>query len=844
MNESNLDAPALVRRRRRIARQQREKTPEPIAKTMGGIKPKFSDDESSSTTTTTNEYEKRRTNPAMILGTTRVKVKTASNSSAGSGNSSNVAYREKILNRRDRASRSATIVRSQSTPREIPPDSPTPESKSPSDTSGNVVRFLRKAKRSLSIPRRRRDVACETSPIRGHDEVIKRYVKSPIVKTESKMDAVNGRDENSRLTKLEMNLKRFEDERKVFALEREKFEREKRHMEQMRFQRLLEFERKRSMQQSDREQLAIEAAAIALAEIEKQKIAMRHRRSKSRGSSFTGSTTEAYGDDYESSTATSSSSRDDDFKDHEFANEIPFVNFDEPVDIDPVPTFETNNVHVPTIEEPITTDEIPKQSLFLSRFLFGKAQPKKMTPIPSRKTYLRTRVDDGGPISVRRIVFVESPLVWQQVIELHQHEWNQMMRIRNRCIANFLLLCIFFGFGGLMFRFVEGAFENFYKCGVRRVKRDFVDHLWTSSHDLSEDDWKSLARTKLRGFEDELHTAHEAGFKSYSGLKSWTFINGVVYCMTVVTTIGYGHISPSTNTGRAITIIYAIIGIPMFLILLADFGKLFTRGIKFVWAYVRRLYYTGSLRRVRKQAQVQEMIRGMSIAYDIATFRRPSMLMKESDMERAQTASPNQLGGTVHSETPTTPMPPEMAIDDEFNLPISLALFILIAYILCGAAVYSLWEDWSFFESCYFVFVSMSTIGFGDYVPQHPARMMASIIYLIFGLSLTSMCINVVQVKLSDSFRHASAKIGATIGLSLAEEEARSSQNLTPAPENSSVHSYGKNSPSDDPKLAVDGDTYDNAEVRDGKIITDIKQQPLSPNSSDKKDINNKVKHI
>lgn len=69
--------------------------------------------------------------------------------------------------------------------------------------------------------------------------------------------------------------------------------------------------------------------------------------------------------------------------------------------------------------------------------------------------------------------------------------------------------------------------------------------------------------------------------------------------------LGYGHISPSTNTGRAITIIYAIIGIPMFLILLADFGKLFTRGIKFVWAYVRRLYYTGSLRRVRKQAQVQ-----------------------------------------------------------------------------------------------------------------------------------------------------------------------------------------------------------------------------------------------
>lgn len=150
MNESNTDAPALVRRRRRIARQQREKTPEPQSKITNHIKPKYSDDESSSTTT--NEHDKHA-NPAMIFGTTRIKIKTGSNSSGGekSGNNSNIAYREKILNRRDRAQR--PVVRSQSQPRVIPPDSPPPELKAPSDSSGNVVRFLRRAKRSLSIPR-------------------------------------------------------------------------------------------------------------------------------------------------------------------------------------------------------------------------------------------------------------------------------------------------------------------------------------------------------------------------------------------------------------------------------------------------------------------------------------------------------------------------------------------------------------------------------------------------------------------------------------------------------------------------------------------------------------------
>lgn len=89
-----------------------------------------------------------------------------------------------------------------------------------------------------------------------------------------------------------------------------------------------------------------------------------------------------------------------------------------------------------------------------------------------------------------------------------------------------------------MFKFTEGAFENFYKCGVKRVKRDFIDTLWRGSHHLREDDWKDLARTKLRDFEEQLHTAHEAGVTSYSGQRSWSFLNAVVYAITIVTTIG------------------------------------------------------------------------------------------------------------------------------------------------------------------------------------------------------------------------------------------------------------------------------------------------------------------
>ncbi|XP_059489329.1 uncharacterized protein LOC132204695 isoform X1 [Neocloeon triangulifer] len=377
----------------------------------------------------------------------------------------------------------------------------------------------------------------------------------------------------------------------------------------------------------------------------------------------------------------------------------------------------------------------------------------------------------------------EARHVWPQFKADNAEEWEKLKIEANRCFCAFVILFLFCGFGGFVFRFIESTFEQFYKCGVKRVKRDFIENLWVKSQQLREEEWKSMARRKLWEFEDQLQVAFDAGINTYSGKRSWSFLNSVVYCITVVTTIGYGHIVPSTNTGRAVTIIYAIFGIPLFLILLADFGKMFTRAMKFLWAFVRRLYYTGSCRKVRHTGPVQDMMKGVQMVYDIARFQKKpgdtngtNRGINGADPEEAGAQMQELLGVPGTGGEPPTPAPSNFCIDDEFNLPISVAFVILVIYILVGASLYCIWEEWSFFEAFYFVFISMSTIGFGDYVPNHPMFMMGSIVYLVFGLALTSMCINVVQVKLSDSFRQASSKIGASFGLRLAaaaaEEEA------------------------------------------------------------------------
>lgn len=114
-------------------------------------------------------------------------------------------------------------------------------------------------------------------------------------------------------------------------------------------------------------------------------------------------------------------------------------------------------------------------------------------------------------------------------------------------------------------------------------------------------------------------------------------------------------------------------------------------------------------------------MKGVQLVYDLATFKRPSQITPEDIEEMQKQAQQSQtvlnLDGNV-PDTPGTPAMSAFAIDDEFNLPISVAIFILLGYIFVGATLFCFSEDWGFFESFYFVFISMSTIGFGDYVPK------------------------------------------------------------------------------------------------------------------------------
>jgi len=73
---------------------------------------------------------------------------------------------------------------------------------------------------------------------------------------------------------------------------------------------------------------------------------------------------------------------------------------------------------------------------------------------------------------------------WKRLKLDYPQRMEELRQLRNKCVAHLICLAMLLGFGGLIFRYTEGAAENIYKCEVRKVKRDFIDKLWDVSHNM------------------------------------------------------------------------------------------------------------------------------------------------------------------------------------------------------------------------------------------------------------------------------------------------------------------------------------------------------------------------
>jgi hypothetical protein len=140
-----------------------------------------------------------------------------------------------------------------------------------------------------------------------------------------------------------------------------------------------------------------------------------------------------------------------------------------------------------------------------------------------------------------------------------------------RTLAYVITTLVYLVIGAAIFDKLESTEES-----IRHANLTARIASFQQKHNISDQDFVNLTRTVQLSLQ--------------YGKKQWKFIGSFYYATVVLALIGYGHAIPYTLAGRAVTIAYALIGIPMWLIMIQSVGERLNSLIKFVLKHIKRKF--------------------------------------------------------------------------------------------------------------------------------------------------------------------------------------------------------------------------------------------------------------
>ncbi|XP_067929023.1 potassium channel subfamily K member 9-like isoform X2 [Watersipora subatra] len=343
--------------------------------------------------------------------------------------------------------------------------------------------------------------------------------------------------------------------------------------------------------------------------------------------------------------------------------------------------------------------------------------------------------------------------------------------------------------GGFLFRAIEETYEHQSieagRADVQNITDQTVMQLWETTRRLNilyPENWTAEAHIVFTRYQRDIYRVVTGSkpLMEWDGGKvgdeihtKWNFAGALLYAVTAITTIGYGHVTPKTSTGMACTIVYCVFGLPLTLMCVANLGKFFARVFRILYhtcccgvccifclSCKRRKAASKMTRRPNQNGGVDAAENGQTLIMS----NDPNSGVNRPSRKYSFTITKGQIWlQNVKKQF-------SLSLKDDVTVPVYLCLVVMAIYIFSGALLFALWDGWNYMEGAYFCFVTLTTIGFGDYVPgmiqqnttdkSSTERLVLCTIYVFLGLALVGMCIDLMQADILQKIAWIGRKIG------------------------------------------------------------------------------------
>lgn len=255
--------------------------------------------------------------------------------------------------------------------------------------------------------------------------------------------------------------------------------------------------------------------------------------------------------------------------------------------------------------------------------------------------------------------------------------------------------------GALSFQTFEQKWENDKVGEILKLREECARHLYRVAENYNVFEKRVFMKEidkVLVVYQNSVVPIFDHGYDDRKMSEVWSFPAALMFSLSVITMIGYGNLVPKTSYGKIATVIYALFGIPLYILYFLNVGDALAGGFK--WVY-RRLYRCST--------------------------------QKEGNGEQKR-----------------------------IIVPSTACLWVICAYVVTGAIIFGAWESWGFLDSIYFCVTSLCKLGFGDFVPGanidasnhgNQTKLVINFGYILFGMGLVAMCYNLMREEIREKVK-------------------------------------------------------------------------------------------